>query len=94
MRFIQQTLLAIALSTAVSTSVRAQSKVEYFWDTDPGVGKGQVLQSFTGSGTVATAELDVGALSTGIHTLGLRALNNTWFSATYHRSFFIPAPSH
>ena len=63
--------------------------MEYFWDTDPGVGKGQVLQTFTGSAANVQAELDVSSLSTGIHQLGIRALNNSYFSATCYKVFYV-----
>lgn len=83
------TLLAFAISASSGLTADAQ-RVEYFWDTDPGVGKGQVLQTFTGTEAAVEADLDVSTLTTGIHKLGLRALNDTCHSATYYRSFFIP----
>ena len=91
MRRTHKLLMASALSALCLLSARAQ-KVEYFWDTDPGVGKGKVLQTFTGNTAQVQAELNAGSLSTGIHLLGLRALNNGHFSATYYRQFYVPAP--
>jgi hypothetical protein len=79
------------LSALCLLSARAQ-KVEYFWDTDPGIGKGTVLQTFTGNTAKVQTDLNAGSLSTGIHLLGLRALNNGHFSATYYRQFYVPAP--
>lgn len=90
MRLLHHTLIAIAISALPIFSSRAQ-QVEYFWDTDPGVGKGQVLQQFTGTEAVVQTELDASNLTVGIHQLGLRILNDTWHSATYYRSFYIPA---
>ena len=92
MRRTHKILIASALSALCLLSARAQ-KVEYFWDTDPGVGKGMVLQTFTGNTAQVQAELNAGSLSTGIHLLGLRALNNGHFSATYYRQFYVPAPA-
>lgn len=89
MRIINKTLLAFAISALSLPLVKAQSVVEYFWDTDPGVGKGQVLQSPTGTTATVTTFLDVGSLPVGIHTLGIRALNNSLFSSTYHRQFYV-----
>ena len=83
--------MAVALSAAAVLSTEAQ-QVEYFWDEDPGLGKGQVLERFTGTSAQVQTELDVSGLSKGIHQIGLRALNAKYFSATYYRSFFIPAP--
>ena len=90
MKRLYNNILAIALSAIITTPVWAQQKVEYFWDTDPGVGKGQVLQSFTESEAIVSASLDASKLSAGIHHLGLRALNDGRFSATYYRSFYVP----
>lgn len=89
MRRTHKTLMAAALSALCLLSARAQ-KVEYFWDTDPGIGKGKVLQTFTGNTAQVQAELNAGTLSTGIHLLGLRALNGGHFSSTYYRQFYVP----
>lgn len=91
MRRLYNTLMAAALSAAAVLSTEAQ-RVEYFWDEDPGLGKGQVLERFTGTSAQVQTELDVSGLSKGIHQIGLRVLNDKYFSATYYRSFFIPAP--
>lgn len=91
MRRLYNTLMAAALSAAAVLSTEAQ-RVEYFWDEDPGQGKGQVLERFTGTSAQVQTELDVSGLSKGIHQIGLRVLNDKYFSATYYRSFFIPAP--
>lgn len=91
MRRLYNTLMAVALSAAAVLSTEAQ-RVEYFWDVDPGLGKGQVLERFTGTSAQVQTELDVSGLSKGIHQIGIRALNDKYFSATYYRSFFIPAP--
>ena len=99
MRRLYQTLFIVCL-VAPATTALAQ-KVEYFWDTDPGVGKGTVLQTFKGSEAQIDAELDAGGLSAGVHVLGLRAINTAsaaatpgsvaYCSATYHRPFYVPA---
>lgn len=87
---ISNMLWAMALSLLAAPSAFGQGVVEYFWDDDPGVGCGEVLQAFSGTQVTATAEVDVSGLPVGIHRLGLRALNGPHFSATYHRSFFVP----
>lgn len=89
MRRKHYTFVAIAFSAMLSSTMEAQ-QVEYFWDEDPGVGKGQVLQQFTGTTASIETELDVSAFPAGIHQLGLRVLNDTYFSATYYRSFYVP----
>ena len=68
----------ILLTAAVCLSsfqAVAQKRVEYFWDIDPGVGKGQVLGQLAGTEATVTDSLDVGQLPPGIHILGLRTLN-------------------
>ena len=94
MKIINKTLLAIAFSTLSLSMVMAQNVVEYFWDIDPGVGKGQVLQNLTGTNTTVTTLLDIGSLPTGLHTLGIRAVNDNWFSSTYYRQFYVPDKSY
>lgn len=89
MKRLYNTLIAIALSALV-TSVWAQKQVEYFWDTDPGVGKGKVLEKYSGTEALIETTLDVSKLSVGVHQLGLRVLNDKNFSATYYRSFYVP----
>jgi hypothetical protein len=81
--------MAVALA-AFSLTSWGQT-VEYFWDTDPGVGNGQVLQTFTGNTAALQTEIDAGSLSVGIHRLGLRVLNGEHYSATYYRQFYVPA---
>ena len=89
MKMFNHQLLVIALLAAAATGMQAQT-VEYFWDSDPGVGKGTVLQTFEGSDATIATDLDAGTLSAGIHTLGLRALSDGWFSQTYQRQFYVP----
>ena len=90
MKTIRNIMATAALALGTCTPLMAQGVVEYFWDYDPGVGCGTVMQTFSGTTVSASAELDVSNLPTGIHTLGLRALNDTRWSATYHRTFYIP----
>ena len=89
MKRLYNTILSIALSAFAVTSW-AQQRVEYFWDTDPGVGNGQVLQNYSGTDVNIQTSVDVSKLSSGIHQMGLRVLNDKHFSATYYRSFYVP----
>ena len=63
------------LSTLILLPAGAQRCVEYFWDTDPGAGRGLVLGQFEGTEATVARSLDVGHLAPGIHILGLRTLN-------------------
>lgn len=89
MRRLYHKLMAVAVAALFAPPAGAQC-VEYFWDDDPGVGNGQVLRQFSGNSASIQTELDASTLSTGIHYLGLRALNDSHFSATYYRQFFVP----
>lgn len=69
--------LNILLTTVVclsSLNSLAQRRIEFFWDTDPGVGKGQMLGQLTDKEVSVKDSLDVGQLDPGIHVLGLRSL--------------------
>lgn len=90
MRVLTNALITCVLAALPVLTTKAQ-QTEYFWDKDPGVGKGQVLQQFTGSEITINMELDASELSSGIHQIGLRTLNDKNYSATCYRSFYVPA---
>jgi hypothetical protein len=62
------------------------TRIEYFWDTDPGFGAATLMPGFTAGLTpsVAASALNISSLSTGIHTLNVRSrdANGRW-SQTY-----------
>lgn len=48
--------------------------IEYFFDADPGVGNGTIIDGFPASNTVSLVEtLNASGLSLGFHSLGMRA---------------------
>jgi hypothetical protein len=63
--------------------------IEYFIDTDPGVGNGIPLVSDSTESFVATPAIDISTLSEGIHTIYFRAQNSSgeWGPA-YGKSFY------
>lgn len=65
-------------------------EVEYYWDTDPGIGKGKKL-SVSGNEGVITIDqsLDCSTLSNGMHTIGIRARSQSGWSCTYVSQFCI-----
>lgn len=91
-KFVIRSLTGAVLAFAALQPAFAQ-RVEYFWDDDPGVGMGMVLQNFSGKEAAVEKNLDVSKLSAGIHRIGLRALNEGRFSKTYYRSFYVPPVS-
>lgn len=64
--------------------------VEYFFDTDPGVGHGtRMAATLTGDELTMAFELPTGTLSEGIHHLGLRTLTDGTWSETKYRQFLV-----
>lgn len=69
----------------VSTAIR---KGEYFIDTDPGVGLGTALSSFTQADSIVqNISVSVNGLSLGAHTIGIRYRDITgkWSIAEFHQ---------
>jgi hypothetical protein len=66
---------------------------EYFWDTDPGFGKGAAL-ALSGTDINTTLNVPTGTLSQGLHFLGIRlkTARGTW-SPTQTQSVYIHAPN-
>lgn len=65
-------------------------EVEYYWDTDPGVGKGKKMNVSGNDGTIAIDQsLDCSMLSNGMHTLGIRAKSQSNWSCTYVSQYCI-----
>lgn len=63
------------------------SAVEYFIDTDPGIGNASPAPFNPSSYTVAFTLDQLDTLPTGYHTLGLRVKRNGTWSFTYKRQF-------
>lgn len=63
------------------------SAVEYFIDTDPGIGKASAAPFTPSSSNVAFTLNQLDTLPTGYHTLGIRAKRNGMWSFTYKRQF-------
>jgi hypothetical protein len=65
--------------------------IEYFIDSDPGVGKAARLSNFTpfAEGTVSVDNIDVSHLTEGIHRVFVRAVTDSMqISITQHRTFY------
>ena len=78
--YYSSTLLHTIIKASVFTG---ESRVEYFWDKDPGIGNATVY-SVDMSGKEPTIQLSIptDTLSPGAHLLGLRIFNGAW-SQTY-----------
>ncbi|WP_299059171.1 RHS repeat-associated core domain-containing protein [uncultured Polaribacter sp.] len=65
----------ICLAIVLCSLIGYGQSVEYFWDTDPGFGKGTSL----GSGSNINATIPLTGLTTGVHSLYVRGKNaNGW----------------
>ena len=74
------------------TEERTESvkEVEYYWDTDPGIGKGKKLNVSGNDGTITiNQDLDCSTLSNGMHTIGIRASSQSGWSCTYVSQYCI-----
>ncbi len=73
----------VLLLCALSFSVSAQISAEYYFDTDPGFGRGTPL-GVSAQGTVSSA-INVSALSDGMHVLAVRAKSSAgkWSTASH-----------
>ena len=74
------------------TEERTESvkEVEYYWDTDPGIGKAKKLNAFGNDGTITiNQDLDCSTLSNGMHTIGIRARSQSGWSCTYVSQYCI-----
>lgn len=65
-------------------------EVEYYWDIDPGIGKGKKLSAYGNDGTITiNQDLDCSTLSNGMHTIGIRARSQSGWSCTYVSQYCI-----
>lgn len=67
---------------------------EYFWDTDPGVGKATAISSGTFAGEGFVADISAEGLGAGAHTLGLRVNSGGAWSHTHTYIVVVPAAPH
>lgn len=65
--------IAVLLLMAAAPLCAGAQTVEYFWNTDPGIGRGQKLAAAAQSDGYATVQIDAAALSRGANLLGMRA---------------------
>lgn len=77
--------LIAGLCCYMNLSVKAQNGIEYFWNTDPGIGNATKVND--GDGTV-NHTIDTGTLPIGFNLLGIRAISNGKYSPTYVKSVF------
>lgn len=68
---------------------------EYFWDTDPGMGKATALTNLSaGSEVIADVSLAADTLTAGLHTLGVRCHNGERWTSTYIKQVYVAGGKH
>lgn len=85
-------LAGLVLGLGFSPDAWARSRGEYFWNNDPGLGRGKTLkEEGTDSNGFSTFTLDAGEMNVGLNMLGLRAYEGgRWSHTQYH---FVVLPS-
>ncbi len=73
-------LVVCGLGCLFGLSLNAQNLIEYFWNTDPGVGRATMVKG-QGGGLVS-CQISTDKLPNGAHLLGIRALNGKYASPT------------
>lgn len=93
----RRVFLAVMVFAILPLAASAQYSVEYFWDTDPGIGRGTTLMTSSENSFTQSAAVSVDGVSIGVHKLGLRALNKTdaatYYSETQYRNVLVAAPA-
>ena len=75
----------MCLALMLCAAIHAQNKIEYFWNTDPGIGKGTKVAVANG---MVNFDLDTDALPAGPNLLGIRAIDGSNYSTTLLRTIF------
>lgn len=77
------------------SSVAAQVRVEYFFDSDPGLGKAVQTTATVGSNGTIAFDAPTNGLAPGYHLLGIRAYNvssgQTYAAPTIVQQIYVPA---
>ena len=79
----------MCLSFMGVTMLHAQNRIEYFWNTDPGIGRGNIL---IGNSEIFNAEIPTDTLPIGVNLLGIRALEGEYASPTLLSMVFNALP--
>lgn len=75
----------MCLALMLCATIHAQDKIEYFWNTDPGIGKGTKVAVANG---MVNFDLETDALPAGPNLLGIRAIDGSNYSTTLLRTIF------
>jgi len=74
-------LLCLFLTNVLHVEAQSLSRIEYFWDTDPGYNNATSVANLpVANGVPVNVSISTANVSPGLHTLGIRAKNsnNVW----------------
>lgn len=75
----------------VSAEAARITYIEYFWDDDPGCGKGtSVAFAASNEVNITDVELSAAGLEPGVHQLGIRAYGNVGWGPTLRQEVYVP----
>ena len=80
-----------SMACLLAASLPAQSRIEYFWNTDPGIGRANKVAG--GNGEVSF-QLSTDKLPYGANLLGIRALNGKYASYTITKIIYKSPMAH
>ena len=83
--------IAVLLLMAAAPLCAGAQTIEYFWNTDPGIGRGQKLATAAQADGYASVQIDAADLSHGANLLGMRAAVKGRWSQTHTYLVMIPA---
>ena len=75
--------IAMSLTLGVAGLTATAQVGEYFWNSDPGIGRGNRMSAESTANGSSTFTIDASALATGLNVLGMRAFSNGRWSQTY-----------
>jgi len=87
--FIRRCLFGILFAFVSVSVIQAQSRAEYFFDTDPGFGKGTKVTVPIVSGNINFSASTAG-LEPGAHLMGVRVMTNNHWSPTLTKMVVVP----
>jgi len=85
-----RSLFIVTIPPSSNTSV---TRIEYFLDTDPGVGSGTAVNFSPADSVTTDFAVDITSIPAGHHRIGIRSLNTSGiWSHTEYRTLFIVSP--
>ena len=73
----------VLYDVAVSGPDQTVNRIEYFWDEDPGIGMGTVMEYEAGEEVTVSKKIPTEGLTPGYHKLGIRAAGDYGWGPTF-----------